>query len=165
MDQPPQRNGTRFVFAHPAGTLTVPAFSRTFRVVATAVVGGTAAWMAYLGLLGTLLPEDGAAWRSLALPLVALAMFLYTWWCIQTSRTTLTDAVLHQSWVWDKKMDLHEMGYARLIRVRGLEWLIAPRLYARTVTGRIAVFYAADPDMLARFEQLVAELKAFRAFR
>ena len=46
-----------------------------------------------------------------------------------------------------------------------LDWLIAPRLYVRTLLGKFAVFYAADPSMLAEFERLLAELKAFRGFR
>ena len=55
-------------------------------------------------------------------------------------------------------MELRELAYGRLIRVRGLEWLIAPRLYVRTLTGKFTVFYAASPDMIREFERLVAEL-------
>ena len=62
-------------------------------------------------------------------------------------------------------MELRELAYGKIIRVRGLEWLIAPRLYVRTLMGKFAVFYAADPKMLAQFERLVLELKAFRGFR
>jgi hypothetical protein len=31
--------------------------------------------------------------------------------------------------------------------------------------GKFAVFYAADPAMLAEFERLIRELKAFRGFK
>ena len=60
--------------------------------------------------------------------------------------TRWTPRALHQSWVWDKKMELGELAYGKLIRVRGLDWLIAPRLYVRTLVGKFAVFYAADPS-------------------
>jgi len=49
--------------------------------------------------------------------------------------------------------------------VRGLEWLIAPRLYVRTLMGKFAVFYASSPEMVAEFERLVSELKTFRSIR
>ena len=87
---------------------------------------------------------------------------LYTWWHIVSSITRLTAEVLHQSWIWDKHMDLRELAYAKLIRVPSLEWLIAPRLYLRTLRGKFAVFYAASPEMLEQFERLATELKLFR---
>ena len=90
---------------------------------------------------------------------------VYTWWHIQTSRTRLTADSLHQSWIWDKKMELRELAYGKLIRVRGLEWLVAPRLYVRTLLGKFAVFYAVDREMLDEFERLIAELQAFRGIR
>jgi len=62
-------------------------------------------------------------------------------------------------------MELGELAYGKLIRVRGLDWLIAPRLYVRTLMGKFAVFYAASPAMVAEFERLVAELKEFRSMR
>ncbi len=68
---------------------------------------------------------------------------------------------LRQTWIWTKRMPLGELAYARVIRVRGFEWLIAPRIYVRTLLGKFAVFYAADPRMIAQFERLAAELKSF----
>jgi hypothetical protein len=70
--------------------------------------------------------------------------------------------VIHQSWLWDKQMELRELAYAKLIRIPGLDWLIAPRLYARTLNGKFAVFYTADRAMLEEFERLVQELREFR---
>jgi len=46
--------------------------------------------------------------------------------------------------------------------VRGLEWLMAPRLYARTLVGKFAVFYVSDAAALHACECLSAELKRFR---
>ncbi|MGH6627153.1 MAG: hypothetical protein ACRECD_11560, partial [Burkholderiaceae bacterium] len=81
------------------------------------------------------------------------------------STTRIDSEALSQTWVWDKKMELRELAYGKLIRVRGLEWLIAPRLYVRTLLGKFAVFYAADPALIAEFERLVKELKEFRGFK
>ena len=62
-------------------------------------------------------------------------------------------------------MPLGNLAYAKLIRVRGLDWLIAPRLYVRTLDGKFAVFYAASPQLLKAFERLGSSLKTFRQQR
>ena len=150
----------RFTPSH-GPSMQAPAFSLFFKALATVVVFGTAAWFLYLWLDGKV---QGGTVSILSWFLAALAMMIYSWWWIMRSVTTLDGEALHQSWVWDKKMELRELAYGRIVRVRGLEWLIAPRLYARTLMGKFAVFYSASPEMLAEFERLVAELKAFRHF-
>jgi len=132
-----------------------PAFSRFFKVLATALVLGTSYWFLRLWLDGKV---SGGAVSILTWFLAALAMMLYTCWHILRSVTTIDAHELRQTWVWQKKMELRELAYGKLVRVRGLEWLIAPRLYARTLMGKFAVFYAADAVMLAEFERLVSEL-------
>lgn len=147
----------RFQATHPGQS--VPAFTRPFKVLATVIVTAGAAWLASLwqaGALGTG-SSTGLVWL-----LSALALMLYTWWHIMSSRTRIDEATLHQSWVWDKNLELRELAYGKLIRVRGLDWLIAPRLYARTLMGKFSVFYAADPVLLADFERLIRELAEFR---
>jgi hypothetical protein len=137
-----------------------PAFSVAFKALASFLVFGCMAWFANLWLQGQARTgTTGFAWF-----LAALMLMLYTWWCMVRSVTTLNATELHQTWVWHKKMELRELAYGKLIRVRGLDWLIAPRLYVRTLMGKFAVFYAADPAMVAEFERLVAELRAFRGF-
>ncbi|WP_395685640.1 hypothetical protein [Caenimonas koreensis] len=137
-----------------------PAFSWSFKALVTALVFGMVFWFIQLWVNGKV---SGGAVSILSWFLAALAMILYTWWCMVRSVTTLNAQELRQTWMWQKKMELRELAYCKLIRVRGLEWLIAPRLYARTLMGKFAVFHCADPRMLAEFERLVAELKAFRA--
>lgn len=137
-----------------------PAFSLPFKLVATGIVALGSLWLASLwqsGALGTPGRSTGLVWL-----IAGLALMLYTWWHILRSRTRLDETALYQSWIWDKKLELRELAYCKLIRVRGLDWLIAPRLYARTLLGKFAVFYAADPVLLADFERLVRELAQFR---
>ncbi len=138
-----------------------PAFSVPFKVIATLIVLGCATafiqmWLAGKAAGGAL----GGGWF-----IAGLLLVVYTWFCILRSTTRIDEKGLHQTWVWDKHMELNELAYGKLIRVRGLDWLIAPRLYVRTLMGKFAVFYAASPDMVAEFERLVAELKAFRSMR
>jgi hypothetical protein len=140
-------------------TLHASAFSLTFKLLATAVVFGATGWLVLLEQAGKV---SGGTVSIRSWFLAALAMMFYTWWCVLRSRTRLDCAQLQQTWIWDKKMELRELAYGKLVRIPGLDWLVAPRLYVRALTGKFAVFYAADPRMIAEFQRLVAELKAFR---
>lgn len=136
-----------------------PAFSRAFKLMATAIVGGCALGLARLwtrGALGTA-GTSGIGWF-----IAGLAMMGWTWVAILRSRTRIDGAGLYQRWVWDKRMAFDDLAYGKLIRLRGLDWLIAPRLYVRTLMGKFAVFYGATPELVAEFERLVNELRAFR---
>jgi hypothetical protein len=137
-----------------------PAFSRPFRALACAIVGACCLWMARLWQRGAVSPGSGLVWVA-----AGLALMLWTLACILRSRTTLSSEGLHQRWIWDKAMPLRELAFCRLIRVPGLDWLVAPRLYARTLTGKFAVFHAASPALLDEFRRLVRELDAFRRQR
>ena len=138
-----------------------PAFSTPFKVIATVIVFACAAAFIQTWLAGRASgTATGGGWF-----IAGLLLMLYTWWHILRSTTRLDEQGLHQTWVWNKHMELRELAYGKLIRVRGLEWLIAPRLYVRTLMGKFAVFYAASPEMIAEFERLVSELKAFRSHR
>ena len=151
-----------FRFELPGGQpMQGPAFSTAFKFIATVLVAGTFGWFIQLWLAGKV---SGGAVSILTWFLAALALMGYTWWCIVRSVMRIDGEALTQTWVWNKKMELRELAFGKLIRVRGLEWLVAPRLYVRTLTGKFTVFYAADPRMIREFERLVAELKAFRRF-
>jgi hypothetical protein len=139
-----------------------PAFSPVFKLLALVLVLGLAAWFARLWFGGK---APGGTVSIFAWFVAAQAMLLYMAWHILRSRTTLDAKELRQTWVWTKKMELRELAYGKVIRVRGLEWLVAPRLYVRTLMGKFAVFHAADEALLAEFERLVEELAAFRGFK
>lgn len=145
----------------PSAGLSVegPAFSRTFKAIATAITFGAAAWMGSLWMSGK---ATGGVVSIFTWFLAALAMLACMWWWILRSRTRIDADGLHQTWVWRKHMPMGELAHMQLVRVRGLEWLIAPRVYARTFAGKMIVFYAADPALLREFERLGAELAAFR---
>ena len=155
MGPPPFRFSPRHVGA------SGPAFSVPFKVMATLIVLGCAAAFIRMWLAGK--AAGGAAGGGWFI--AGLLLVVYTWFCILRSTTRIDAKGLHQTWVWDKHMELDELAYGKLIRVRGLDWLIAPRLYVRTLMGKFAVFYAASPAMVAEFERMVAELKAFRSMR
>ncbi len=145
-----------FLFQPQGGPVVGPAFSRPFKLLAVAMVSLAVAWATHMwntGLLEWTLRSSG--WL-----VAALGMMSYTVWHILNGITTLDDKALQQTWVWRKRVELHELSYAKLMRVRGLEWLIAPRLYTRTFSNKLAVFYAISPAMLLEFQRIEQALKA-----
>jgi hypothetical protein len=139
------------------------AFSQPFQALASLIVMWCAYWLFSLWSSGQLSTSAGkAAGTGLYWYLSALALMGYTLYCILTSRTTLTATSLSQDFVWNKHVELRDLAYVKLIRVPGLDWLIAPRLYCRTLLGKFSVFYASDRVMIAELERLRDELAAFR---
>jgi hypothetical protein len=131
------------------------AFSITFRVLALLLVEGVA-WWAYVlwsnGKLGTSFASS-QLWL-----LAALCLMIITVFYVFRSNTSVSSKHLKQSWIWDKEMLVSDLAYAKLIRLRGFDWLIAPRLYARTHGGKFASFYASTPDVLVQFERISHKL-------
>lgn len=147
-----------FHFAPTNGLGTSAAFSPVFKVLATVLVFVCGAGLLQAWSSGRVQGNTvGGGWFFAAITIMA-----YTWWHILRSATRIDNTGLYQSWLWDKHMDLRELAYGKVIRIRGLEWLIAPRLYVRTLMGKFAVFYASSPAMIAEFDRLTAELKVFR---
>lgn len=148
-----------FRFSASTGSTEGPAFTRSYRVLVTVMVVVALGWWVRLWLQGQWgdRPLLGGGWFLLAIVLMA-----WTGWAVLRSRTCIDAQEISQTWIWHKHMPCRELAYARLIRIRGLEWLMAPRLYVRTLLGKFAVFYIADPQVLAQAECLVKELTEFR---
>jgi hypothetical protein len=133
-----------------------PAFSRPFKIMAVALLSGLAFWAYQLHgaqMVGTDYLWLWAAWSIMA----------YTVGHLLMGKTKLTAQSLEQTWIWHKKVELRDLAYVKLIRVPGLDWLIAPRVYVRTLMGKFTVIYACHPDMVEEFQRMSAELKAFRS--
>jgi len=150
-----------FAFTPQGGRLECSAFSIPFKALALAIVTLALAWgwRLWSNHLVEFTVQSGG-WL-----IAALAMMLYTEWHILRGTTVLDAQAIRQSWVWNKQVDLQQLAYAKLIRLRGLEWLIAPRLYTKTFSGKLATFYAADSAMLAEFKRLEQELTVLRQQR
>ena len=134
------------------------AFSAPFKVLATALVTAAVAWGWHMWANGLIEPTLASSGWLFA----ALCMMVYTQWYILTGKTKLSSEALEQAWVWNKRTPVNELAFVKLIRVRGFDWLIAPRLYTKTFSGKLTIFYAADRAMLSEFERLERELKLLR---
>jgi hypothetical protein len=132
------------------------AFSVAFRILALLLVEGIA-WWAYVlwsnGKFGT------SVTSSVLWLLAAMVLMLITVFFVFRSVTSVSSSHIKQSWIWDKEMLVADLAYVKLIRLKGFDWLIAPRLYARTHGGKFASFYTANSAVLQQFELLSAKLK------
>jgi hypothetical protein len=137
------------------------AFSATFRVATTLMVLGVGFWLA-LVWLGERAKGNGTGGGLLAWFFAAFVMLVFFWWWILRSRTRIDEQGLHQSWYTDKHVAIADLAAVGVVRLRGLEWLVAPRVHARTLMGKFTVFHAADPALLDEFARLSRELQAFR---
>jgi len=139
------------------------AFSVAFKTLTCAVVLICGYWLLSLwlqGKFGGAANLEGlriAGWFILGWGLLAC-----TAWFVVISRIRLDTTGITQSWMWTKHFDFDDLAVAQPIRIRGLEWLIAPRLYVRTLAGKFSVFYVSDTTVLLEMERLSLELKAFR---
>lgn len=154
---------TPFRFEMQADKVEGAAFSLAFKTLTCAVVAFCGYWLLSLwlqGKFGGKADLEGlhtAGWFILGWVLLAC-----TAWFVLFSRIRLDATGITQSWMWTKHFDFDDLAVAQLIRIRGLEWLIAPRLYARTLAGKFSVFYVSDATVILEMERLSQELKAFR---
>lgn len=160
---PPSLGPAPFRFQPVTDVVEGPAFSRAFQAITLLTVLGSGYWLLSLwqqGKFGGSTGIDGlraAGW-------FILGWFLLAWtaWHVMQSRARIDAQGLHQTWIWDKHMAFDELAYAKLIRIRGLEWFMAPRFYVRTLMGKFAVFYVTDALVIAECERLSQELQTFR---
>ncbi len=148
-------DSTPFSFSPAGGRIECSAYGRAFKTLAMLLVSLVVIWAWRMWADGLI----EASWRSSGWLLAALGLMAYTEWHIFKGKTSLDSLALKQSWMWDKQVNLQDLAYAKLFRVRGLDWLIAPRLYTKTYSGKMSAFYAAGPVMLAEFKRLEIELQ------
>ncbi|QHI96578.1 hypothetical protein GT347_00330 [Xylophilus rhododendri] len=146
-----------FTYTPLGGKVEGQAFSRPFQMLATLLVAGCFSWVLRLWLRDAITWGPGMVWV-----VAGLAMMAWTWVCVLRSRTVIDGLVLQQRWIWNKRLALGELAYCKVIRMPGLDWLVAPRLYARTLSGKFLVFYGATPALVAEFSRLSRELADFR---
>jgi hypothetical protein len=144
----------------PAATqVSGPAFGRAFRATATVLVLALTVWAARV------VTQNGANAADptlLSWVLAGCGLVLAMWWVMVRSTTSLTPEHLTQTWFWKKSTPLTDIGYAKFMRFKGLEWLIAPRLYVRTGHGPFKTYYAGDPALWSAFEAMSAHFRPYK---
>lgn len=133
--------------------LESPAYPPLLRVLSVVIVVdviGFALW--------SLPALRSTTWSSGSLALLSLAGIGVLWmgWWIVYSRTRLDGDVLSQTWLWNRRAHANEVTQLKLVHLRPLQKIIAPRLLVRRRNGAIAWFHSADPVLLTAFAERVA---------
>lgn len=150
-----------FRFTPSAGpSMEGPAYSRVFRTGTALFVASLGFWLALVWLIEDSRGHGGAGLLGWFFTAFAMCVFFLYW--ILKSRTRIDSESLHQSWYTDRRVAIADLKDVGILRIRGLEWLVTPRVHVRTLMGKFAVFHVADAKLLAEFERLERELKAFR---
>ena len=84
----------------------------------------------------------------------ALLVLLVGWWNTLIGRTSIDGQFIRQTGLWSREVPLHGIRNCQLVRVRHLDWLVAPRLQVRGGMFGVRTFYSADPAVLLAFERL-----------
>lgn len=81
-------------------------------------------------------------------------MLTYTAWVIHQSRLHLDKDLIRQDWIWTKQLKVSDLVFIQVIRIPFLEWLLAPRVYARTFQGKSVFFYCSDRKVLSEMSRM-----------
>lgn len=162
-ETPPVSLGPQpFEFAPTRDVVEGAAFSGSFKTITLLTVVGSAYWLLALWQQGKFGDTGFTGLKAAGWFVLAWVLLAWTAWHVMRSRATLDTQGLHQTWIWDKHMAYGDLAYAKLIRIRGLEWFMAPRFYVRNLVGKFAVFYVTSPEVMAECERLSKELQEFR---
>lgn len=155
----PTAPAARLAFTPRDGATQSPAYSPVFKVIAVVLLIAAGLWAFQMHQMAknTQSTIDVVSWLWLPWGLMA-----YTVWFVIMGTTRLSPTAIEQSWMWTKRLDLDNLAYAKVIRLKGLEWLFAPRLYTKNFSGKLCIFYAASPAMLDEFKRLELMLAALR---
>ncbi|PUE18553.1 hypothetical protein B9Z38_15485 [Limnohabitans sp. MMS-10A-160] len=140
-----------YPYQAPAQAMSASAFGPVFKAIAWFIVLALLVWFWRLDMAW--LSRQGA-WCG-----VVWAMLCFIVWHIQRSRIQLDHEAIEQSWMWQRRVALRELAYVKIMRIRGLEHLVAPRIYVRNLGGTFTFFYCHDRAMLEEFTRLAQALR------
>jgi hypothetical protein len=135
--------------------ITTTTSGASFSLAARAIALGIAlacvygAWSTYPQLVAAQLPQH--IWVLLA---GCLGLVAYTVFWIFYAKTTLTPTYISQTYVFNRRMHLGELAAAKFVYVPYLTWLIAPRLFVRSASGKFTAIYGATPELQTLFGQI-----------
>jgi hypothetical protein len=129
-----------------------PSFPVVIKLLATGSMGGllVTAWGARTQLAAIALPPDLMWLASLA-----AAVVIWHYLHIVFSTTAISGDTLSQGWLWRSRVALRDIAQVKLLRVKWLDAVVAPRLVVRTRGVGNLTFHAADPAVLAVIDLLV----------
>jgi len=132
-------------------TVSGASFPLVIQCLSTVLVAsiGVAAWAGRASLAPWF---ESMQWMALCVGASAMVMWGYL--NILFSRTSLGPAGLSQGWLLQTRVPLTDITRVKFLRVRGLDWLLAPRMVTRTHLRGAVTFWSAEPRVIERMDRL-----------
>lgn len=129
-----------------------PSFPVAIKLMATGAMLGllATAWGARRQLDAMPMPPD-VLWLAGLAALVVVWHYLH----IVFSTTAISGDTLSEGWLWKSSVALRDIAQVKLLRLKWLDAVVAPRLVVRTRGVGNLTFHVADPAVLAVIDLLV----------
>jgi len=139
----------------PAATVSGPAYSLWFKILATLIVV-TIAGYALDAILRLPLWSYGLGVTTLGLGMAVMLGISYYWFIRST--VTIDAQGITQTWLFDRRVAWDDVNAARVIGIPGLEWLFPPRLVVRSGLT-ITSFHGGSRVVRAEFARIASAYK------
>jgi len=140
----------KFEFYKPEKNITGPAYNAWFKVLATVVTIVLAAYAGSVTLRFPLL-EYGFGVKMLLLGAVLMLVLSYYWFLRST--VTVDEHGITQRWMYDRKVEWHDIRSAKLIGIPYLSAIFPPRLVVRT-GNNFTTFNGGSQALLVEFAKI-----------
>jgi hypothetical protein len=140
----------KFEFYKPEQTVTGPAYSLWFKLLAT-VVTIVLAGYAFMIMLRFPLLEYGFGVKALLLGAALMLGISYYWFLRST--ITVDDKGITQTWMYNRHVEWRDIRSAKMIGIPFLSAIFPPRLIVRTGTA-YATFNGGSQAVLVEFAKI-----------
>lgn len=137
-------------FYKPEKTISGPAYSSWFKLLATVVSAGLFLYGTSIALRYPLL-QYGLGVKAL-LACAALMLLLSYYWFLK-STVTIDDQGITQTWIYNRRVEWRDVRSAKMIGIPYLSWLFPPRLVVRTGNS-FSTFNGGTRDVLIEFAKI-----------
>ena len=137
-------------FYKPAHTVTGPAYSAWFKLLATAVTGGLVLYGVNIALHFPLL-QYGLGVKVLLLCSALMLAVSYYWFLRST--VTIDAGGITQTWLYNKRVEWRDVRGAKMIGIQYTSWLFPPRLVVRTGNS-FTTFNGGSREVLIEFAKI-----------
>ena len=140
----------KFEFYKPENNITGPAYNAWFKLLATVVSIVLGVYAASVTLRFPLL-EYGFGVKMLLLGAALMLAVSYYWFLRST--VTVDERGITQRWLYDRKVEWHDIRSAKLIGIPYLSGIFPPRLVVRT-GNNFTTFNGGSQSLLIEFAKI-----------
>lgn len=140
----------KFEFYKPEKPITGPAYNAWFKLLATVVTIVLAVYAANVTMRFPLL-EYGFGVKMLLLGAALMLVVSYYWFLRST--VTVDERGITQRWLYDRKVEWHDIRSAKLIGIPYLSAIFPPRLVVRT-GNNFTTFNGGSQALLIEFAKI-----------